>query len=116
MIPNEEVIYVYVEVVKLPQDIITYKVNKTNLNMQVGEQFQLKVTETTLTPQGQTSKKDVTASTTFKVVNNTIARVQKGLSHSECGRYNTSTCYDPKSGSNPCIPCCERKRNHLFSR
>jgi len=85
MIPNEEVIYVYVEVVKLPQNIITYKVNKTNLNMQVGEQFQLKVIETTLTPNGQTSKKDVTASTTFKVVNNTIARVQKGLVTANAG-------------------------------
>ena len=79
MIPNEEAIYVYVEVVKLPQDIITYKVNKTNMKMQVGEQVQLKVTETTLTPKGQTSKKDVTATTTFKVVNNKIAKVQKGL-------------------------------------
>lgn len=79
MIPNQEVIYVYVEVVKLPQDIITYKVNKTNMKMQVGDQVQLKVTETTLTPKGQTSKKDVTAKTAFKVVNNNIATVQKGL-------------------------------------
>ncbi|WP_342539168.1 S8 family serine peptidase [Sporosarcina sp. FSL K6-1540] len=79
MIPNEEAIYVYVEVVKLPQDIITYKVNKTNVKMNVGDQLQLKVTETTLTPKGQTSKKDVTATTSFKVVNNKIAKVQKGL-------------------------------------
>ncbi|MBO0589239.1 S8 family serine peptidase [Sporosarcina sp. E16_8] len=79
MIPNQEDIYVYIEVVKLPQDIITYKVNKTNMKMQVGDQLQLKVTQTTLTPKGQTSTKDVTATTAFKVVNNKIAKVQKGL-------------------------------------
>ena len=79
MIPNEETIFVYIEVVKLPQDIITYKVNKTSMKMNVGDQVQLKVTETTLTPQGKSSNKDVTAKTSFKVVDNKIAKVQKGL-------------------------------------
>ena len=79
MIPNQETIFVYVEVMELPQDIVTYTVNETNVKMDVGEQVQLKVTETTLTAEGKTTTKDTTAKATFKVINNKIATVQKGL-------------------------------------
>ncbi len=79
MIPGEETIFVYVEVKELPQDIVSYEVNQTNMKLAVGEQKQLKVTEKTVKPDGQIVEKDVTVSTSFQVVNNSIAKVNKGL-------------------------------------
>ena len=79
MIPDQETIFVYLEVKEIPQDIVTYEVNKTNVKLKVGEQKQLKVTETTVKPDGKVIEKDVTVNTSFKVVNNNIAKVQKGL-------------------------------------
>lgn len=79
MIPGEDTIFVYLEVKEIPQDIVTYEVNETNVKMAVGEQKQLKVTEKKLKPDGKVVEKDVTGATKFQVVNNTIAKVQKGL-------------------------------------
>ena len=79
MIPGQDTIFVYLEVKEVPQDIVTYEVSETNVKMAVGEQKQLIVTEKTLKPNGQIVEKDVTGSTKFQVVNNTIAKVQKGL-------------------------------------
>lgn len=79
MIPGEDTIFVYLEVKDIPQDIVTYEVNETNVKMAVGEQKQLIITEKTLKPNGQIVEKDVTVSTKFQVVNNTIAKVQRGL-------------------------------------
>lgn len=78
-IPNEETIYVYLEVTTKAQDIITYHVDRTNMDLQVGQQQQLKVTEITTKPNGQVVNKDVTNTTKFNVTNNQIATVQKGL-------------------------------------
>src|SRR5690606_9842430 len=71
-------IYVYLEVTKIPQDIVNYQVSHTSMNLQVGQQQQLKVTEITTKPNGQVINKDVTVTTKFNVVNNQIATVQKG--------------------------------------
>jgi len=49
------------------------------MDLQVGQQQQLKVTEITTKPNGQISNKDVTNATKFNVANNQIATVQKGL-------------------------------------
>ncbi|WOV88030.1 S8 family serine peptidase [Sporosarcina oncorhynchi] len=76
---NNEKIYVYVTVEKLPQDVITYSLNKKKLTMAAGEQFQLKVTKTTVTPSGKSTKNDATIDAQFNVVNNTLAKVQRGL-------------------------------------
>ncbi len=78
-IPGQDTILVYVDVKEQPQDIVTYEVNKTNLKLKVGKQKQLKVTETTVKPDGTIVKKDVTAKSKFKVIDNTIATVKKGL-------------------------------------
>lgn len=78
-IPNQETIYVDLEVTKKAQDIVTYTVDKTNMNLQVGQQQQLKVTEITTKPNGQIINKDITNATKFNVANNQIATVQKGL-------------------------------------
>lgn len=79
MIPNEETIYVYLEVTAVPQDIVTYSVNKKNMTLGVGQQEQLYVTETTVKPDGTVIEKDVTGNLRYNVVNNTYATVQKGL-------------------------------------
>ncbi|MBD7984606.1 S8 family serine peptidase [Sporosarcina sp. Sa2YVA2] len=75
----KETIYVYLNVEKLPQNIVTYDLNTTDMTMEVGEQKQLKVTETTVTPAGTTTERDATVDTKFSVVNNTLATVQRGL-------------------------------------
>lgn len=75
----KETIYVYLNVEKLPQNIVTYDLNTTDMTMEVGEQKQLKVTETTVTPAGTTTERDATVNTKFNVVNNTLATVQRGL-------------------------------------
>lgn len=79
MIPGEDTLFVYVDVKETPQDVITYEFSETNAKMAVGEQKQLKVTEVTTKPNGDVKEKDVTISTTFNVVNNSIAKVQNGL-------------------------------------
>lgn len=78
-VPGEDTIFVYLEVKEVPQDLVTYELSETNVQMAVGEQKQLKVTEVTTKPNGEVVEKDVTISTTFKVVNNSIAKVQNGL-------------------------------------
>ncbi|MGN7385560.1 S8 family serine peptidase [Sporosarcina sp. SAFN-015] len=75
----KETIYVYLTVEALPQDIVTYELNMTEMAMEVGEQQQLKVTETTVTPDGKTTQRDATVDSRFNVVNNTLATVQRGL-------------------------------------
>ena len=55
-IEGQESIYVYLEVKALPQDSITYTVNTTHLNIGVGQQEQVYVTETTVTPEGNCLK------------------------------------------------------------
>lgn len=79
MIPGEDTIFVYLEVKEVPQDLVSYEISETNVKMAVGEQKQLKVTEVTTKPNGDVVEKDVTIATKFKVVNNTIAKVQNGL-------------------------------------
>ena len=79
MIEGQETIYVYLEVTKNPQNIVTYTVNQTHLNIGVGQQEQVYVTETTVTPEGEVSEKDVTGFGQYKVMDNTVATVQKGL-------------------------------------
>ncbi len=79
MIPGEDTIFVYIEVVTPPQNIVTYSVNKTDVKMQVNQQTQLKVTEKTVTPDGKITEKDVTGASSYSVVNNKIATVKKGL-------------------------------------
>lgn len=79
MIPGEDTIFVYLEVVTPPQNIVTYSVDKTDVKMQVNQQKQLKVTEKTVTPDGKVSEKDVTGASSFSVINNNIATVKKGL-------------------------------------
>src|SRR5699024_2990028 len=71
-VPGEDTIFVYLEVKEVPQDLVTYELSETNVQMAVGEQKQLKVTEVTTKPNGEVVEKDVTISTTFKVVNNSI--------------------------------------------
>ncbi|MHC8514356.1 S8 family serine peptidase [Sporosarcina sp. ITBMC105] len=78
-IPDKETLYVYLTVEDVPQDVVTYTLNKKELTMEVGQQEQLRVTETTVTPEGETTERDATAQTRFNVVNNTFATVQKGL-------------------------------------
>ncbi|GEN81771.1 hypothetical protein SLU01_00830 [Sporosarcina luteola] len=75
----KETIYVYVKVEALPQDIVTYELNMNEMTMAVGEQKQLKVTETIVTPAGNTTQRDATVDSKFNVVNNTLATVQRGL-------------------------------------
>jgi subtilisin family serine protease len=75
----KETIYVYVKVEALPQDVITYELNMNEMTMAVGEQKQLKVTETTVTPAGKTTQRDATVDSKSNVVNNTLATVQRGL-------------------------------------
>ncbi|MBE1555671.1 S8 family serine peptidase [Sporosarcina limicola] len=77
--PNGETVFVYLEVIEIPKDVVTYSIDKERLALKVGEQEQLTVTEITTKPSGQISKKDITATTNFRVVNNDIASVQKGL-------------------------------------
>ena len=79
MIPGEDTIFVYLEVKEIPQDIVTYELSETNVQMAVAEQKQLTVTEKTTKPNGQIIEKDVTIATKFKVVNNKIAKVNRGL-------------------------------------
>ena len=64
---------------KIQQDIVSYQVSHISMDLQVGQQQQLKVTEITTKPNGQISNKDVTNATKFNVANNQIATVQKGL-------------------------------------
>ena len=78
-IPGQETMYVYLEVYEVPQDIVTYSVSKKDLTLGVGQQEQLIVTETTEKVDGTTVEKDITAQTRFNVVNNTVAKVNKGL-------------------------------------
>ncbi|WP_082713576.1 S8 family serine peptidase [Sporosarcina koreensis] len=75
----KETIYVYINVEALPQDIVTYALSTTEMTMEVGEQKQLKVTETTVAPDGRTTQRDATVDSKFNVVNNTLATVQRGL-------------------------------------
>ncbi|GEN81770.1 hypothetical protein SLU01_00820 [Sporosarcina luteola] len=75
----KETIYAYITVMEPQPDKVTYELNRTNMKMEVGEQKQLKVTETTVTPAGVMTQRDVTVNAKFKVVNNTIATVSKGL-------------------------------------
>ncbi|WP_432354122.1 S8 family serine peptidase [Sporosarcina sp. A2] len=79
MIPGEDTIFVYIEVVTPPQNIVTYSVDQTDVKMQLKQQKQLKVTEKTVTPEGKITEKDVTGASKFSVVNNKIATVNKGL-------------------------------------
>lgn len=79
MIPGEDTIFVYVEVVNPPQNIVTYSVDKTDVKIAVNQQKQLKVTEKTETPDGKVTEKDVTNASSYSVVNNKIATVHKGL-------------------------------------
>ncbi|MGN7408141.1 S8 family serine peptidase [Sporosarcina sp. SAFN-010] len=79
MIPGEDTIFVYLEVVTPPQNIVTYSVDKTDVKMQVNQQKQLKVIEKTVTPDGKITEKDVTGASSYSVVNNKIATVKKGL-------------------------------------
>ncbi|GKV69188.1 hypothetical protein NCCP2716_16860 [Sporosarcina sp. NCCP-2716] len=79
MIPGEDTIFVYLEVVTPPQNIVTYALNQTDVKLQVNGQKQLKVTEKTVTPDGKTTERDATFDTKFSVVNNKIATVNKGL-------------------------------------
>ena len=51
----KETIYVYVKVEALPQDVVTYMLNMGEMTMEVGQQTQLKVTETTVKPDGKTT-------------------------------------------------------------
>ncbi|REB08509.1 peptidase S8 [Sporosarcina sp. BI001-red] len=79
MIPGEDTIFVYVEVVTPPQNIVTYSVDKTDVKMQVNQQKQIKINEKTVTPDGKITEKDVTGASNYSVVNNKIATVKKGL-------------------------------------
>ena len=79
MIEGQETIYVYLEVKALPQDIVTYTVNTTHLNIGVGQQEQVYVTETTVKPDGTVIERDVTGFGTYKVIDNSVATVKKGL-------------------------------------
>ncbi len=79
MIPGEDTIFVYLEVVTPPQNIVTYFLSQIDVKMKVNEQKQLKVTEKTVTPDGKTTERDATFDTKFSVVNNKIATVSKGL-------------------------------------
>ncbi|WP_336246385.1 S8 family serine peptidase [Sporosarcina cyprini] len=78
-IPEHEDIYVYLEVVELPQNIVTYSANKTHLTIGEGQQEQLYVTETTVTPDGEVFERDVTGAAKYSVIDNTVATVKKGL-------------------------------------
>ena len=79
MIPGQDERFVYIEVKEVPQDIVSYSVNETDLKLQVGEQEQLKVVQTTVKPYGQILTKDATGQSKYNVVNNTFATVQLGL-------------------------------------
>lgn len=79
MIEGQETIYVYLEVTKNPQNIVTYTMNQTHLNIGVGQQEQVYVTETTVTPEGNVFERDVTGFGAYKVMDNTVATVKKGL-------------------------------------
>ena len=79
MIPGEDTIFVYLEVMTPPQNIVTYSVDKTDVKMTVNQQKQLKVTEKTETPDGTVTEKDVTNASSYSVINNKIATVHKGL-------------------------------------
>lgn len=79
MIPGEDTILVYLEVEELPQDIVSYKVNKKDMTLGVGQQEQLIVTKIVEKVDGTTVETDMTPQTRFNVVNNTIAKVNKGL-------------------------------------
>ncbi|WJY26476.1 S8 family serine peptidase [Sporosarcina trichiuri] len=79
MIPEQDTIFVYLEVVAPKQDIVTYSVDKTEVKMQVNQQKQIKVTQKTVKPDGQIIERDATNDAKFSVVNNKIATVHKGL-------------------------------------
>ncbi|MFJ7934339.1 S8 family serine peptidase [Sporosarcina sp. NPDC096371] len=59
-------------------DVVTYTVNKNNLDLKVGGTDQLTVTETTTKPDGTTEAKDVTAGATFQSANAAVATVNNG--------------------------------------
>src|SRR5690606_35483186 len=65
MIPDQEPILVYLDVTEVQKDVITYSVNKETVTLTVGQQEQLKVTETTTKPNGQIITKDVTATGSY---------------------------------------------------
>ena len=100
----KETIYVYLKVESLPQDVVTYMLNMSELTMEVGEQTQLKVIETTVTPNGKTTYRDATVDTKFNVVNNTLATVQKGLV--------TALMHQ---GKHKCVSSCQMVKSHSFT-
>ena len=79
LIPGQEAFFVYLEVSNVPQDIVTYSINKKQLTLGVGQQEQLIITETTDKVDGTIVEKDITPQTKFAAVDNTVAKVNKGL-------------------------------------
>ncbi|QFF98084.1 hypothetical protein PB01_04210 [Psychrobacillus glaciei] len=63
----------------LAKDTVSYSVNTDKIDLQVGDQANLKVTETTKKLDGTTDEKDVTAQATFESSLNAIAKVENGI-------------------------------------
>ncbi|QFF98083.1 hypothetical protein PB01_04205 [Psychrobacillus glaciei] len=63
----------------IAKNTISYSVNTDKLGLQVGDQGNITVTETTTKLDGTTSVKDVTAQATFASSHDTIAKVENGI-------------------------------------
>ncbi len=58
---------------------VTLTANKTQIDLEQGNEEQLKITEVTTTADGEIKQKDVTKSASYKVANDKVASVKNGL-------------------------------------
>ncbi|TQR15256.1 S8 family serine peptidase [Psychrobacillus lasiicapitis] len=65
--------------VKVTESVVTLTANKTQIDLEAGKEFQLKITEETTTADGKTKKTDVTKAATYKAANTKVASVSNGL-------------------------------------